>query len=219
MSSLKISFKKIKRFIKRIVFGNKNSVVTNTNSKYIVNEGIMITGGVFMDGDIRVGRYTSINGPNTDILVGINNIEIGSFCSIAGNVTIQEYNHNFKKITSYFIQEHLFSKERPMEITSKGPIIIGNDVWIGTHCVILSGAHIGHGAVIGANSVVTNSIPPYAIAVGSPARVLKYRFSEDIINILLVIEWWNWPIEKIRNNHALFDTELTIKDLDNIKCY
>jgi hypothetical protein len=81
---------------------------------------------------------------------------------------------------------------------SHGDIVIGNDVWLGTRLLILSGVTIGDGAVIGAGSVVTNDVPPYAIVGGNPARVLRLRFSEDIIGRLLKLHWWNWPHEKVQ---------------------
>ena len=79
-------------------------------------------------------------------------------------------------------------------------IVIGNDVWIGYEAVIMSGVTIGDGAIIGTRAVVTKDVPPYAIVGGSPARVLKKRFSDDIIDKLLKIKWWNWPVEKITRN-------------------
>ena len=83
--------------------------------------------------------------------------------------------------------------------TSKGNINIENDVWIGAYSTIMSGVKIGNGAVIGASSVVTKDIPPYAIVAGNPAKIIKYRFTEEQIVSLLKIEWWNWDEYKIKN--------------------
>lgn len=141
--------------------------------------------------NITIGRYTSISGPNTDIVNSIFPIKIGSFCSIARNVTIQEYNHNPENFTTYYIKQNLLNKKEINEKVSKGSIVIGNDVWIGAQCIILSGAQIGDGAIIAANSVVTGKIPSYAIAGGTPAKVIKYRFSEEKINKLLDSDWFN----------------------------
>ncbi len=82
---------------------------------------------------------------------------------------------------------------------SKGPTTIGHDVWLGTGCMILSGVTIGHGAVIGAGAVVTADVAPYAIAAGNPARTARSRFSQDVIDILLSIQWWDWPLPLIRD--------------------
>ena len=82
----------------------------------------------------------------------------------------------------------------------KGDIIVENDVWIGAKATIMSGVKIGNGSVIGSGSVVTKDVPPYAIVVGNPAVVVKYRFTEEQIQKLLDISWWSWDEEKIRDN-------------------
>ena len=149
---------------------------------------------------IEIGRFTSISGPNTDIISAINPVKIGSFCSIARNVTIQEFNHNPENFTTYYIENNFLNNKDANEKISKGPILIGNDVWIGSQCVILSGAVIGDGAIIAANSVVTGEIPPYAIAGGTPAKVIKYRFSEIKIRKLIESDWFNKiSLENFRN--------------------
>lgn len=109
---------------------------------------------------------------------------IGAFCSIAQEVTfILNADHRTDTISTYPFK--VMIKKEQFEGTSKGDIIIEDDVWIGYRAVILSGVHIGQGAVISACAVVTKDIPPYAIAGGVPARIISYRFSEDIIKRLL----------------------------------
>lgn len=176
-----------------------------------IAEGCKIIDGVIIKtlSSITINRYSSINGPNTDLLSYINPITIGSFCSIARNVSMQEFNHNYKTITSYHINRNVFGHEKRTDIYSNGAIEIGNDVWIGTHCVILSGAKIGNGAIIAANSVVVGDIPAYAIAGGNPAKVLKYRFDEETIELLQKISWWNWSIEKIKRHEYLFKDDIS----------
>ena len=83
---------------------------------------------------------------------------------------------------------------------TKGDVIIGNDVWIGEDALILSGVTVGDGAVIGARSVVAKDVEPYAVVVGNPAQMKKKRFSDEIIAQLLIVAWWDWPIEKIREH-------------------
>lgn len=157
---------------------------------------------------VEIGRFTSIVGPNTDIYCAINKIKIGSFCSIARNVNFQEYNHRTDRLASYFIYQNIFGDNLEKDITSKGDIEIGNDVWIGAQCVILSGAKIGNGAVIAANSVVVGDIPPFAIAAGTPAKILKYRFSEEIIKKIEEMKWWEWSKDEIFENKNLFFEEI-----------
>ena len=82
--------------------------------------------------------------------------------------------------------------------TCKGDIIIGNDVWIGAKSTIMSGVNIGNGAVIGSNSTITKDVPPYAIVVGNPGKIVKYRFSEKQIESLLKISWWAWTDDRIK---------------------
>ena len=83
---------------------------------------------------------------------------------------------------------------------TKGDVTIGNDVWVGRNVMILSGVTIGDGSVIGAGSVVTSDVPPYAIAAGNPARIIRLRFDVKTVERLLQIKWWNWSIEKVLAN-------------------
>nr|WP_274708021.1 CatB-related O-acetyltransferase [Arthrobacter sp. H16F315] len=87
--------------------------------------------------------------------------------------------------------------------TSRGAVIIGNDVWIGASAFISSGVTVGHGAVIAAHAVVTKDVPPYAVVGGNPAKVIKYRFEPGIVEQLLDVAWWDWPDETIDANLPL----------------
>jgi acetyltransferase-like isoleucine patch superfamily enzyme len=135
-------------------------------------------------------------------------------------VSIQEHSHHTDRISTYYINKNVLGENSEKDITSKGDIVIENDVWIGAHCVVLSGAHISTGAIVAANSVVTGFVPPYAIVGGSPAKVIKYRFNQDTINTLLKSAWWEWSVEKIKAHKELFNLSLStpeaIQDLQNI---
>lgn len=128
---------------------------------------------------------------------------IGKFCSIAcgAKFMFTSGNHALKSLSTYPFP--IFSEEwdSSMNVTeawdNKGNIVIGNDVWIGYEAVIMPGVHIGDGAIIGTRAVVTKDVPPYAIVGGEPAKVIKKRFDDCIIEDLLKIKWWNWSYEKI----------------------
>lgn len=137
-------------------------------------------------------------------------LTIGKFCSIAEGVKIMlGGNHHTKRVSTYaFYQEtDTFPDNGGWTQMVKGDIKIGNDVWIGRDVLILSGVTIGDGACIGAGAVVSKDIPPYAIAVGNPIRIIKYRFTESQINALENIQWWNWDKKKINENIKLLCSE------------
>lgn len=125
--------------------------------------------------------------------------KIGKFCSIAGNVQmLLGGEHRTDWITTYpFNKKFSEAANKKGHPSSKGDIEIGNDVWIGQNAIILSGVSIGNGAVIGAGSVVSKDVPAYAIVAGNPAKVIRYRFTEDQIARLEKIAWWIWPDEKV----------------------
>jgi acetyltransferase-like isoleucine patch superfamily enzyme len=140
-------------------------------------------------------------------------LKIGKYSSIADNVTIfLGGNHRTDWVTTYPfnvldpLAEHI--KGHPH---SRGDVVIGNDVWLGRGCVIMSGVTIGDGACVAANAVVTRDVAPYSIVGGNPARVIRKRFTDAQIKHLLQIRWWDWPREKIA---AVYE-QLLSPNIDN----
>jgi len=166
-------------------------------------------------GKIKIARYTSLWGSNITIIGREEGITIGSFCSIARNVSIQEDSHNPNRITTYFVEQNVLGLALSENANvSKGAIKIGNDVWIGSGAQILSGVTISDGAIIGAGAIITKDVPAYAIVVGNPAKVVKYRFDKDKISYLLNLKWWEWSVEEIEKN-KFFLISINKKKLDD----
>ena len=127
-------------------------------------------------------------------------LSVGAFCSIAAGVQIfLGGNHRTEFVSTYPFAEVWKRPEWSRGSVSKGDVAIGNDVWLASRCVVMSGVTIGDGAVVGACSVVTKNVPPYAIVAGNPARIVRKRFSEEQIGDLLRIQWWNWDDRQIES--------------------
>lgn len=134
-------------------------------------------------------------------------LKIGKFCSIACGTKFlfNSANHELDSLSTYpfplFFEEWNLEKEKVTDAwDNRGDIVIGNDVWIGYEAVILSGVTIGDGAIIGTRAVVTKDVPPYTIVGGVPAKPIRKRFDEKVIEELLKIKWWDWTEEKIARN-------------------
>lgn len=134
-------------------------------------------------------------------------LKIGKFCSIACGIKFlfNSANHALDSLSTYpfplFFEEWNLEKEKVTDAwDNRGDIVIGNDVWIGYEAVILSGVTIGDGAIIGTRAVVTKDVPPYTIVGGVPAKPIRKRFDEKVIEELLKIKWWDWTEEKIARN-------------------
>jgi virginiamycin A acetyltransferase len=131
---------------------------------------------------------------------------IGRFCALARGVKfiMNGANHSLKGHSTYpfFIFGNGWESATPQpgELPYKGDTILGNDIWMGYDVMVMPGVKIGDGAIVAARSVVTSDVPPYAIVGGNPAKVLRMRFSDDIVNELLSIRWWDWSAEKITRN-------------------
>lgn len=129
---------------------------------------------------------------------------IGKFCQIAAGIEfiMNGVNHQMNAASTfpfYIFEGWEQSVPALDKMPMKGDTIVGNDVWIGQNATILPGVHIGDGAIIGANSVVTKNVEPYSIVAGNPARFIRKRFDEEMIGLLLRVKWWDLPVEQINS--------------------
>lgn len=129
-----------------------------------------------------------------------NSITIGKYCSFAPGITIilgGIHPTDWVSLYPFRIQWNLKGAYHDGMPTTRGPVEIGNDVWVGTNVTILSGVSIGSGSIIAANSVVTKDVVPYSIVGGNPAKLIRRRFSLENINKLMEIQWWNWDDSRV----------------------
>ena len=195
----------IKKVIKNVLLYlklKKQKVVTYTydiSLKAAIGKYSMIMKNTEVDSSTNIGKYCYI-GKNCVIT----KTNIGNYCSIANNVSIGQGEHNISNIST----SSLFYDDPYNELTNKD-CIVGNDVWIGVDSIILRGVTIGNGAVIGANSVVTKDVPSFAIVAGSPAKVIKFRFNEKIIDLIERSKWWELDLESAKE--AIRNSEEKIK--------
>ena len=143
---------------------------------------------------------------------------IGKFCQIAAGVEfmMNDANHQMNAVSTFpFYTLEGWDMDAPAasEMPFKGDTVIGNDVWIGQNAVLLPGVTIGDGAIIGANSVVGSDVAPYTIVAGNPAKVIRKRFDDELIDLLLQFKWWDKSIDEIDTLIPL----LTSSDLEKVR--
>lgn len=186
---------------------------------------------VISNTNISIGEYTMYNDFVHDPLdfeknnvlyhypINQDRLIIGKFCSIAcgAKFIFTSANHTLQSLSTYPFP--IFFEEWQLPVAdiknawdNKGDIVIGNDVWIGYEAIILSGVHIGDGAIIGTRSVVTKDVEPYTIVGGVPARPIRKRFTEEIVQKLQNLQWWEWSYEKIRRKLP----DLMTGDIDSL---
>ena len=160
----------------------------NVNLRSIQGNNIEIRENTYIDNNSRIASYTYI-GYNCFITKS----QIGRYTSIANNVSIGMGEHKLDRIST----SSLFY-ENPYETLTEKECIVGNDVWIGVDSIIRRGVKIGDGSVIGANSVVTKDVPDFAVVAGVPAKVLKYRFEENVQKLIKDSKWWLLELEEAK---------------------
>lgn len=157
-------------------------------------------------GKVSIGKYTYLNGD-----AFLEHVSIGNYCSIGRDLSIISGTHDMNAFSTFSFSSYNhktpFLKYKLPDCGSDIPAkqtIIDNDVWIGSYTKIIGGVHINTGAVIGAGSIVTKDVPPYAIVAGCPAKIIRYRFSEEKIEKLLKSEWWNYSETELIENFSSF---------------
>lgn len=158
----------------------------------------------------ELGKHTYIGG-NSNITARVN---YGNFTAIAPYVQMHNLPQHASAYDHRVVPNFALSKlgEFPVPLATEKPITIGNDVWIGQGAILLNGVTIGDGAIIGSYAVVVKDIEPYAVVVGNPAKVIRYRFEPEQIEALLKIKWWDWDEETIKERIGDFkDIEVFIQ--------
>jgi acetyltransferase-like isoleucine patch superfamily enzyme len=172
---------------------------------------------------VVVGRHTYGYDEDTfPIFTEGARIMVGAFCSIGPDVRVHGGGeHVMTRPTTFPLNALLFDPARrnAADDMETGTTVIGNDVWIGLGATILAGVTVGDGAVIGARAVVSKSVPPYAVVVGNPGRIVRYRFESDTRERLLALRWWEWSDDDIRALKPWFmsDVESFLAEMERLR--
>ncbi len=206
-----LKHKLIKRLLRK--HGIKLSQnLSSLKSKQIIDieENASISNGLLKSQFTKIGAYSYIRSGYE--LYG--NIEIGRFCSIGNNVILglDSHQHPTDWLSTSLFSRGLSEKYENLrdELTK---VSIGHDCWIARDAVVMDGVEIGNGAIVASRAVVTKNVPPYAIVAGVPAKVIKFRFSKEIIHQLCRLEWWNIDI-KILEGISFEDISQAIQELN-----
>ena len=192
------------RFAARVVGTSRSLAVRASGPPFRIDSTDVVGAGreSFHNGGLRI--------------LGRQPIEIGSYCAFGREIMLVTENHDTNYLAVQgLVYRRLWSiahpgvtRTPPSPTRTKGGIVIGSDVWIGDRSIVMSGVTIGHGACVGANSVVTKDVEPYAVVVGAPARPIRRRVDAEVADILLDARWWEWPESKIAAHRELFTTDL-----------
>lgn len=193
------------KFFKRVVRG------TSILNSYIDKTAKVYSGSTFYNS--KLGRYSYV-GYDSEVV----NCDIGAFCSIANGFIAGGANHPMNWVSTSPVFYNVCSGTNHhlgnLQIENVAHTCIGNDVWIGSRAIVMQGINVGTGAVVGAGAVVTKNVPPYAVVAGCPAKIIRYRFDNDIVDQLLKSEWWllqDFQLRKLAkymNNPNVFLVEL-----------
>lgn len=215
-------------------FYDRSEIITSKLGDKIIIGSESIVQNSFLKSNISINRRNFIHRANigsftyTGINTFIRSCEIGSFCSISWNVSIGGGEHPKDRITNcttsrfHMLDSGHWNKSSNIALEKtyikQKPCTVGNDVLISSNAVILRDVKIGNGAVIGAGAVVTKDVEPYAIVAGVPAKKIKMRFDDKTIEALEELQWWNWPVEIIRENlDLIYSTKVNEQVLEQLR--
>lgn len=207
---------------------------TKTKSKISLKSHINFT--TQLEGYNSVAKDSVLSGANIGYAsyVGVNsllrNSSIGRYCSIGNNVELITDAHPSSSFVSThpaffstrkqsgfsYVNTTIFNEEKTVKNNSDISIIIGNDVWIGNKVILMGGITIGDGAIIAAGSVVTKDVPPYSIIGGSPAKLIRMRFTAEQVSYLVKVKWWDQSSDWLKENANLFTDINRMIELNNI---
>lgn len=219
---MKEIIKKINRIIitlyLRFKYKNADIKSYNVSKDIILKKKVAIGKKVYISNNVKIDKYSYCNS-NFNWSIIESNVSIGKFCSIGPGVSIGLGNHNYNYLSTHpflYNKKYGFISSNKPHSTSQDDehkeTIIGNDVWIGANSNIKRGVKIGNGVVIAMNSVVTHDIPDYSIVAGIPAKIIKYRFSEEIIKKILEDPWWEKNETELKANlNKMYDINEYLK--------
>lgn len=166
--------------------------------------GVHIGRGTWIKGKTEIGYGTGI-GWNFCVR-GTGKLVVGKYCAIGEKVRIITSNHETSCLTlNYYVQDEVIGRRLT---ASKTDVVIGNDVWIGDQAIVLPGVTVGDGAIIGAGAVVTRSVDPFTIVAGNPARIIRKRFSQEAIEEVIKLAWWDWSPREMKEKKAIFEKRM-----------
>lgn len=177
----------LRRILRRLIDGP--NIWTLLEREGVVSAGVGTYGQHF----VEIPQFRLVDGS-----WGAGGLKIGRYCALAPCLVLLGGNHRSDWVTQYNFGLVWRLPGNIEDATTKGDVVLGNDVWIGMNSIILSGVEIGDGAAVAAGAVVTKSVRPYAIVAGNPAREIGRRFDDETVDRLLESRWWDWSEEEIR---------------------
>lgn len=181
----------------------KNEFSSQLLSKTVTHPNIIVGDFSYYSGFHHKHRFESCVRYLDNKSKNVDQLHIGKYCSIGSGTVFmmagnQGHRSDWISTFPFYYQANIF-QESINGYQKSGNTKIGNDVWIGSEAMIMSGITIGSGAIVATRSVVVKDVPPYSIVGGNPAQIIKYRFSEDVITKLLILQWWNWTEDKVKD--------------------